>query len=329
MLLAALKGKNQERPPVWIMRQAGRYLPEYRALRQKHSLRDLFLTPELAAQVTKMPIDILGVDAAILFSDITIIALALGLNLDFAEGPVISGTIQPVDVRHALKPVAEAIQIVKPQLNVPLLGFCGAPFTVASYILERHNGQNLPATKKMIYQDPKAFTKLLDQITDATIDYLRLQEESGVDAIQIFDSWAHVLSKEHFDAFCAPYMKRLIESVNVPVILFMRGACTRIEELVSLNPAAISFDWQTPLSEMRKRVPMAVQGNLDPDLLYAPLPVIRQKTEELLASMGNDPGFIVNLGHGMKPDMSVDAVRCFIDTVKGAARFKNETSRIS
>lgn len=316
MLLDALKGKNKGRPPVWIMRQAGRYLPEYRKLREKHSLKELFFTPELAAAVTKLPVDILGVDAAILFSDITTVVLALGLSLDFSEGPVIQGTIRRLDVREALQPVSEAIRIVKPQLNVPLLGFCGGPFTVASYILERHSGADLPVTKKQIYQNPVEFTRLLDQIADATVEYVKMQEEAGADAIQIFDSWAHVLSKEHFDAYCMPYLKKLIEAVKIPVILFMRGAHTRLKELVSLNPSCISFDWQKPLSELRREVPMAVQGNLEPDLLYAPLPVIEEKTRQLLASMDQDPAFIVNLGHGMKPDMSVESTRCFVNTVK-------------
>jgi uroporphyrinogen decarboxylase len=316
MLLNALKGENKDRPPVWIMRQAGRYLPQYRQLREKHSLKELFFTPELAAKVTKMPIDILGVDAAILFADITTVVLALGLQLDFSEGPVISGSIQRVDANKVLKPVADAIGIIKNEISEPLLGFCGGPFTVASYILEKHNGSDLPVTKKKLYQSPHEMIHLLEQITEATIDYLRLQEKAGVDAVQIFDSWAHVLSEEHFDLVCMPYLKRLIDAVKIPVILYMRGACTRVQKLVSLNPACISFDWQRPISEMRKLTPMAVQGNLDPDLLYAPLPVIEEKTKQLLISMEKDPAFIVNLGHGMKPDMSVDAVKCFVNTVK-------------
>jgi uroporphyrinogen decarboxylase len=275
------------------MRQAGRYLPEYRLLRKKHSLRDLFFTPELAAEITLMPVDLIGVDAAILFSDITTVALALGFSLDFAEGPVIQGELNPQSI-EVLEPIAEAIRLVKPRLKVPLIGFCGGPFTVCSYI----NG------------DPA----LLDPITDVTIEYIRMQEKAGVDAIQIFDSWANRLSLEEFQRY-TPYLKRLIEAVHVPVILFMRGASSRILELVELKPSCISFDWESPLSQLRKKVPMAVQGNLNPDLLYEPLSVVRSKTEELLISMKGDPGFIVNLGHGVKPDVPVDAVRCLIDTV--------------
>lgn len=270
-------------------------MPSYRALRQKYSLRDLFFTPELATEITLMPIEQLGVDAAILFSDITVVALPLGFSLDFSEGPVIQGALKPKGIK-TLEPIAKAISLIKPQLKVPLIGFCGGPYTVSSYM-----GGDL---------------SLLEPITQATIEYVQMQEAAGVDAIQIFDSWANRLNKEEFDRFCMPYLKRIVEAAKVPVILFMRGASERVEELVQLGPAAISFDWGKPLAELRKQVPMAIQGNLNPDLLYQPLPVIRQQTQELLASMKGDPGFIVNLGHGLKPDMSVEAVKCLVDTVK-------------
>lgn len=295
MLLDALEGKNRGRPPVWLMRQAGRYLPAYQKLRQHHSLRELFFTPELAAQVTLLPME-LGVDAAILFSDITVVALPLGFSLDFSEGPVIRGERRGKEM-GLLAPIFETIRLVKAQSKVPLIGFCGGPYTVASYM----GG------------DPA----LLEPLTEVTIEYLQEQERAGVDAIQIFESWADRLSEEEFQRYCVPHLKRLIRAVKVPVILFMRGACRRVEELVQLGPAAISFDAEKPLWELRKQVPMAVQGNLDPDLLFEPLPVIREKTEELLRQMRGDPGFIVNLGHGVKPGVSVDAVRCLIDTVRG------------
>ncbi len=321
--LDALRCENRGRPPVWLMRQAGRYLPEYRALREKWSLRELFFTPELAAQVTMLPIDLLGVDAAILFSDISVVALSLGLKLDFREGPVIEPMVKPADVENlplipnALESIAKTIQIVKPQLQVPLIGFCGGPFTVASYLIEKHSGQELPQTKKWIYKEPEKFGKLLEKICTVSIEYLKQQVKAGVDAVQIFDSWAHVLDQEQFRTFCVPYLKQMVEALDVPVILFMRGSCLRVEDLVRVGPSAISFDWQMPLQEVRKVVPnnIAVQGNLDPDLLYAPKNVIRQKTKELCQSMQGDLGFVVNLGHGVKPDMPVDAVRCLIETV--------------
>ncbi len=295
MFLDALKGQNRSRPPIWLMRQAGRYLPEYQALREKYSLRELFFTPELAAQITLMPIASLGVDAAILFSDISVVALPLGFILDFSEGPVIRGSLQQRGI-NTLDPIAAAIRLAKAQLKVPLIGFCGGPFTVASYI--------------------QGDLSLLNPIVEATIKYIGLQEAAGVDAIQIFDSWADRLSEREFQCYCSQYLKPLIEAAHVPIILFMRGASLRVDELVRLRPDAISFDEGRPLSELRKKVPMAIQGNLDPSLLYEPPPLIRQKTKELLASMKGDPGFIVNLGHGIKPDVSVDAVRCLVDTVK-------------
>jgi uroporphyrinogen decarboxylase len=277
------------------MRQAGRYLPAYRALRQQYSLRTLFFTPSLAAQITKMPVDILGVDAAILFSDITVVALPLGFTLDFAEGPVISGTLQRKSI-DTLTPIATTIKLLKKELKVPLIGFCGGPYTVASYM----GG------------DPT----LLPHITDVSIEYLQMQEKAGVDAIQIFDSWAHLLSFEDFKTYCNTYIKKLIAAVNVPVIFFMRKASSFVDTIATLKLNAISFDWEKPLHELRTQVPMAMQGNLNPDILYEPHSNIEKKTRHLLDSMKNDPGFIVNLGHGVKPDMSVDAVRCFVDTVK-------------
>ncbi len=295
MFLEALKGKNRGRPPVWLMRQAGRYMPSYQALRAKHSLYDLFFTPELAAEVTLLPVEELGVDAAILFSDITVVALPLGMSLQFAEGPLIQGALQRTSI-HTLEPIAQAIRLLKPRLKVPLIGFCGGPYTVSRYM-----GGDL---------------SLLEPITEVTLDYIQMQEEAGVDAIQIFDSWAGELDRDAFKKFCSPYLKRLVEKARVPVILFMRGSCRYVEELVALKPAAISFDAEKPLHTLRSQVPMAIQGNLDPDLLYEPLSVIRQKTKELLDSMKNDPAFIVNLGHGVKKDVRMDAVKCLIEAVK-------------
>ena len=295
MFLEALKGENRQRPPVWLMRQAGRYMPSYQKLRAKYSLRDLFFTPELASEITLMPVEQLGVDAAILFSDITVVALPLGLSLDFSEGPVIEGRLNRCSI-DCLEPISQAIKMIKPKLTVPLIGFCGGPYTVSRYM-----GNDL---------------SLLDSITEVTIEYIRMQEEAGVDAIQIFDSWAGELERDAFLRFSIPYLKRLIDATNVPVIVFMRGSCRYVDELVKLSPDGISFDSDRPLIEMRKKAPMALQGNLDPDLLYEPLPMIRQKTKEHLESMQNDPGFIVNLGHGVKKDVPMDAVKCLVDTVK-------------
>lgn len=320
-LLDALHQKNKEGPPVWIMRQAGRYLPCYQLLRKKYSLRDLFFTPELAAEVTLLPVDLLGVDAAILFSDIMVVAVALGLKLDFIGGPVtqplltssiLDGLLEDVDL---LEPIAQTIRLVKPKLKVPLLGFCGAPFTVATYLIEKHSGESFSKTKKWIHSDPQSFLRLLAKIENVSIRYLKMQIEAGVEAVQLFDSWANILSKEDFRLFCIPFYKRIIAALNVPVILFMRGGAAHLDDLSTL-PCALSLDWQIPMGEARLKTSQTLQGNLDPDLLFAPLSIIRQKTKELLQSMKGDCSFIVNLGHGVKPNTPVDAVRCLIETVK-------------
>jgi uroporphyrinogen decarboxylase len=295
MFLEALSCKNQKRPPVWLMRQAGRYLPSYRKLREKHSLKELFFTPELAADITLMPVEQLGVDAAILFSDITVTALMLGFTLEFSEGPIIQGNYKKTSI-HILDPIKKTIELIKKRTKVPLIGFVGAPFTVSSYI-----NQDL---------------SLLDAITDVTIEYIQMQQEAGVDAIQIFDSWANDLCSEDFKRYCLPYLKRLKSACKVPVILFMRQASMRLDELLEVNPAAISFDSEVSLKDIRKKTSICLQGNVDPSVLYLSNEEIRQKTQSLLESMRNDPGFIVNLSHGCRPDFKVEAVKTLIDTVK-------------
>lgn len=324
-LLQALRLNNRGRPPIWIMRQAGRYLPSYQAMRKRHSLYDLFFTPELALQATLLPVQEMGVDAAILFSDITVIVKTLGLSLDFKEGvgPVIGPQIEraaeadalPEPDLESLEPIAETIRLLRKELQVPLIGFCGGPFTVASYL------SDLARMKRWLYGDPESLHRLLKKLTEATKGYLDLQIESGAQAIQIFDSWADVLTQPDLLTFCLPYHRELIEHVqkrDVPVISFMRSSCLHVGEVAKMKPNAISFDWQQPLALMRKAVgsKIAVQGNFDPDLLFAPLSVVESKTKELLASMEGDPGFIVNLGHGVKPDTPWQAVKCLVDTVK-------------
>jgi uroporphyrinogen decarboxylase len=326
IFLDALRCQNQQRPPVWLMRQAGRYMPEYRALRAKHSLWELFHQPELAAEVTLLPMQLLNVDAAILFSDILVIAEALGLSVHFPDtgGPFIEPAVQTAadvdklqlrDISHSLDYVQKTIALVKPAIDVPLIGFCGGPFTIASYMMDKQQ------VKKWIYSDPASFHRLLDKITVATIAYLRLQIQAGVDAIQIFDSWANVLTHPQFLTFSAAYLKKIVDALrdtNIPIILFCRGSSQRPVELSAIQPAAISFDWQQKLPVLRRSVPshIAVQGNLDPELLFAPQAIISQTVKHLLKEMQGDPGFIVNLGHGVLPETPIDNVRCLVDTVR-------------
>lgn len=328
LFLDALERKNQHRPPVWIMRQAGRYLPSYQALRKKHSLYELFFTPELAAEVTLLPVQELGVDAAILFSDITVIARACGLSLEFQEGvgPVIAPRIEAVSQlgpssMDALEPIRKAVHIAKKQLAVPLIGFCGGPFTVASYLIEKNHRQDLPLTKRWMMGRAAEFHHLLERLTEVTIAYLDLQIDAGVEAIQIFDSWAHVLSLPDLEAVCLPYHERLIRHVQsrrIPALSFMRSSTLHVKEIAAMKPDAISFDWQRPLASMRNSLgqDIAIQGNLDPDILFAPPAVIEKRVQELLVSLHADPAFIVNLGHGVKPDTPWQAVRQLIDIVK-------------
>jgi uroporphyrinogen decarboxylase len=331
-LLVALSGRNDNRPPVWIMRQAGRYMPEYRALREKHSFLDLCHRPELAAEVTLLPIRKFGFDAAILFSDILIISEALGVKVKFEDGfgPIIDQPItneNEVDqlqirpVKESLGFVADAIRMAKTQLDVPLIGFCGAPFTVASYFVEGKTSRDLKKTKQWIYKNPLGFQKLLDKLTTCTIDYLKMQIQSGVNVIQIFDTWSSLLSYESYREFAWKPLQKVMEVIRpmgVPIILFSLGSANLVSSLVELNPHGISVDWSSHLLTMRKRIPfnISVQGNMDPHVLYAPLPVVQFETKKILNAMRQDPSYIFNLGHGILPDTPVDAVKTLMQTIR-------------
>lgn len=312
-LLQALSGANQGPPPIWFMRQAGRYLPEYRALREKYSLHDLFFTPELAAQITRMPLDRFHFDAAILFSDITVVAKMLGFSLFFAEGPKVAPamTLERVDVlsidEEALNPIFEAIHLIQSDITVPLLGFCGAPFTVASYLLG-----GMENTRLWMKHHPDVFFRFLQVIQKATLIYTKKQEEAGVDALQIFDSWANLLTVEEFERFSLPFVKELSESLSIPTLFFMRNGSPYIEKI----PCAISLDENGSLLQARQRTKKPLQGNLGPDVLFEPLSIVKQKTTEILEEMRKDPAFIFNLGHGIKPQTPLDAVYCVVDVVK-------------
>ncbi len=318
-LLNALKCKNFDRPPVWLMRQAGRILPSYRALREKYTLDELFQNSYLAAAITRMPLEALGVDAAILFTDIMVVAQLFGFKLQFVEkvGPVIEPLLRSTEDVKKLKAegelevVKKTISLLKPDLKVPLIGFCGGPFTVARYLIQ---------DKTWYVKEPETFHLLLKKISAASIDYLKMQVTAGVDALQIFDSWAHILTKEEFLTFSLPYLKKIVEALKgtVPIIVFCRGSSFYAEELSTLCPHAISFDWHEELSVLRKKVPqtIAVQGNLDPEILKQDRNSIKQATDKLLISMKDDPGFVVNLGHGVLPDTPLESVRYFIDLIK-------------
>jgi uroporphyrinogen decarboxylase len=332
LLQKALRCETVPRPPVWLMRQAGRYLPEYRALRSRHSLWEMFHQPEIAAIVTKMPLEQLGVDAAILFSDILVIAEALGLAIRFPDkgGPRVDPPIHTseqvaalpfIPVEDSLSYVFETIRKVKQEIDVPLIGFSGGPFTVASYFIDSTSASAFERTKRWLKEDPTSFHALLLKITQATIAYLKAQVQAGADVLQIFDSWANMLDDEEFASFSLPYLKMIVNAFKgsgIPVILFCRSSSLRSDALSALEPTALSFDWHLPMIELRKKVPagIAIQGNFNPEFLKLPQEQIASGVKELLDSMKNQKGFIVNLGHGVTPDIPVENVRCFVNEVK-------------
>lgn len=331
LLLDALNSSNfSGMTPIWLMRQAGRYLPEYRKLREGHSFLEMCHLKELIVDITLMPIKRFGFDAAILFSDILLIAEALGCPLEFQEGvgPIFQKPLRKSDIDKLsllsvvdhLEPVREAIQELKRELKVPLIGFCGAPFTVASYMIEGKSSSSLLLTKEWLFKDPVSFHRLLTLLKEASIINLNLQIDAGVDCIQIFDTWSSHLGALQFEEFSLRYMKEIIEGLKrkVPVILFCRASSGYAENLAALQPSAISLDWTCDLSTMRKRIPkgIALQGNLDPDVLLAPNDVIKTQVRSLVRAMKKDPGYVFNLGHGITPNVSVDAVHALIEAVR-------------
>jgi len=332
IFLDALNLKNQSRPPVWLMRQAGRYMPEYRALRQKYSFLEMVHTPEIAVETTLLPLKKLGVDAAILFSDILVIPEAMGLGLRFEEnaGPIIERPIQTSNDIDALpKPcmqdklgfVGETIKLLKKELHVPLIGFCGAPFTLASYIIEGKSSTHLRKTKKWLLSDPQGFHRLLEYITELTVSYIQLQIDQGIQAFQIFDSWAHVLGHSFFLEFSLKYMKKLLQPLKaskIPAIVFCRGSSLFASELASISPNAISLDWHGNIQAIRRTIPsdIALQGNLDPEILLAPKEVVQREVRDLLRVMEKNPSYIFNLGHGVLPDTPFENVKALVDVIK-------------
>jgi uroporphyrinogen decarboxylase len=330
-LLAALRSENRGRPPVWLMRQAGRYMPQYRLLREQHSLWELFHKSELAAQVTLLPRDLLGVDALILFSDILVIVECLGLTLDFPGkgGPRIwpalskseeTDALQSLNVTNCLSYVLETIRRVKLQTHLPLIGFCGGPFTVATYCLDSWSQSAFAVTQRFLKEDPEGLKRFLDKIAEVTITYVLAQLDAGVDVIQVFDSWANILDLEQFRLFSLPYLKRIVDAVGgrAPVILFSRNSSLRAADLAGIKPACISLDEACAMAQMRRSIPssIAIQGNFPPSLLKSPLAVIDAQIQALLTSMRGEEGFIVNLGHGVLPDTPFHHVQHFVDRVK-------------
>jgi len=327
--LAALKNENQEAtPPVWLMRQAGRYMASYRQLRKKYSFIELCKNPELIYQVTKLPIDTFDFDAAIIFSDILYITELFGQKVIFDEklGPVITPAIStPDDVSKLFDlPLSEALDFVfsgirlwKKEEKKPLIGFAGAPFTVACYMIEGKMGKNFLKTKQFYYTHQASFFTLLDRLTDRTIEYLNAQIDAGVDAIQLFDSWAQLLPWGHYTAYSDRWLRRLLHGLKpCPRIYFCRGASSFYEQIATLPFQAISLDWQCDPKRVRQKVSCALQGNLDPEALLGDPNCVRQEVRRIVDSMKGDPGFIFNLGHGVLKETPEKNIHVLVDAVR-------------
>jgi uroporphyrinogen decarboxylase len=333
LFLRACRREPVPHTPVWFMRQAGRYMPEYRAIRAKHTLLEMCKDPDLAAEITLQPVERLGVDAAILFADLLLPAEALGLRIDFVqgEGPVIydpvrdAGAVAKLNAAGAaqrLGYVSETLCKVRAALKpeVALLGFAGAPFTLASYMIEGGPSKDFVKTKQMLTAEPALWDSLMEKLTCVQIEFLRNQLAAGADAVQIFDSWAGCLAPHDYRQSVLPYTRRLIGGLadtGAPVIHFATGVAGFLDALPSLGAQVISLDWRVDLGETWARLgdDLAVQGNLDPVALLMPLPDLRCAVERVLAAAGGRPGHIFNLGHGILQQTPVENVRAVVDMV--------------
>jgi uroporphyrinogen decarboxylase len=329
--LDACRGLPVDRTPVWLMRQAGRYLPEYMRVREKYSFLELCKTPELAAKVTLQPVDILGVDAAILFSDILIPLEPMGMRLDFVPGPIFSNPVRTLaDVARLRIPVMEeelpflleTIRLLRRELEgrVPLIGFGGAPFTLACYMVEGKGSKDFAALKKMMYCAPDIYAALMEKVSTLLIAYLNSQIAAGAQAIQLFDTWGGILSPSDYERYALPYTSRVISGIRaggVPLIHFVKGAGSMLECVGRAGGDVVGLDWHTGLGKARDILGsgVAVQGNLDPTLLYGPKPLIEAEVKRILEENGGRPGHIFNLGHGILPDTPAENARFMVECV--------------
>jgi uroporphyrinogen decarboxylase len=329
--LDACWGKPVDRTPVWLMRQAGRYLPEYMRVRSNCSFLELCKTPELAAEVTIQPVDILGVDAAILFSDILTPVEPMGMALDFVPGPVFENPVRTMaDVEKLRIPqmeedvpyVLETIRILRRELaaKVPLIGFGGAPFTLACYMVEGKGSKDFARIKQMMYAAPDVYAALMEKITTMDKEYLNAQIRAGAQAIQIFDTWGGILSPADYERYVLPYTTSLINGLDrtgIPVIHFVKGAGTMLDIVQKAGGDVMGLDWHVNLGKARDVLgdSMAVQGNLDPTVLYAPKETIEQEVKRILYENAGRPGLIFNLGHGILPTVPPENAIFMVETV--------------
>lgn len=335
LMVRACRREVTERAPVWLMRQAGRYMPQYREIRSKQTMLEAIATPEIAAEITLQPVEVLEVDAAIIFADILPPLIGMGLHLDFVpgQGPRISNPVRTrASVDRLATPPAdetmpgtlEAIRLVKRALvsrDVPVIGFAGGPFTLASYAIEGGGSRHHEIAKEFMYREPAAWTRLMRRLVTVTADYLIAQARAGADVLQVFDSWAGALGHYDYMRYVAPHNTALfaaVKSAGVPVITFSTGTGAYIDTVAKCGGDVLGIDWRTPLDAVRAGPgrQMAVMGNLDPVALLAPWRELKAHADEVIRNAGRKPGYIFNLGHGILPPTPVDNVRRLVDYVK-------------
>jgi len=332
LFLRALRGETVERPPVWMMRQAGRYLPDFMKLKEKYPFFDRVQNPELATEITVMPIDQVGVDTAILFSDILVIPQAMNCAVEMVpgRGPVVPNPIRSMsDVEKLITPPAEevldyvmkAIVHTKEALanRVPLIGFAGSPWTILCYMVEGHGSKDFSTAKGFCFSQPQAAHLLLQKITDMTIDYLKAKVNAGCDVIQVFDSWGGLLSPADYQTWSLPYMRQIAQAIKplVPVILFGKGCWYALNDFADAGASAIGVDWTLSPEKARSIVgpDVVLQGNFDPSKLLSPIPVIEAEVKKMIDGFGPQK-YIANLGHGILPNIPVDHAKAFVNAVK-------------
>lgn len=332
LFLKALKGETVERPPVWMMRQAGRYLPDFMKLKEKYDFFTRCRTPELATEITVMPIRQVGTDAAILFSDILVVPQAMNIEVEMRPGvgpwlpnPVrskadVEKVIVP-DVHETLGYVMDAIKLTKKELNneVPLIGFAGSPWTILCYAVQGQGSKNFDKAKKFCFTNPQAAHTLLQKITDTTISYLKAKVEAGVDAVQVFDSWGGMLSPQDYQEFSWKYIQQIIDALKkeIPVIAFGKGCWFALDTMANSGASALGVDWTCSPATARKLSggEITLQGNFDPSRLYSPPSEIKKMVHQMINEFGKDR-YIVNLGHGILPDIPVENAKAFVEAVK-------------
>ena len=345
-LLRALRRAPVDRPPVWMMRQAGRYLPEYRAVRAKSDFLTMCRTPELAAEVTMQPVDLIGVDAAIVFSDILVVPEAMGmeLHMDEGKGPSFPSPIRSAadvarladpDPEQSIRYTLDALRLVRRELNgrVPLIGFAGAPWTLAAYMIEGSGTKSFAHAKKFLMTQPRLAHELLSRVADIVGRHLAAQVAAGAQVVQLFESWGGALAPEEFRAFALPYLAHAAataRAAGAPLVVFVPACPVPLDEVAEATGAEVlGIDWHTAPEAARRladRRGVAIQGNLDPCCLYAPPATVRMRTRAMLAAM-DGPGYIANLGHGILPDVPVEGARAFIDAVRAWRSGDRESPR--